>query len=113
MGEPNQVWSIDFKGWFRTQDGERCDPLTISDGASRYLLRCQGLRHPDGEHVRGADGSGVSGNTACRGCCGATTGRRLQPWRVHGLSSLAVWWIKWGICPERIEPGTPGTERTA
>ena len=52
MGEPNQVWSIDFKGWFRTQDGERCDPLTISDGASRYLLRCQGLRHPDGEHVR-------------------------------------------------------------
>ena len=45
MEEPNQVWCIDFQGWFRTQDGERCDPLTMSDGASRYLLRCQALRH--------------------------------------------------------------------
>jgi len=39
-GEPNQVWCLDFKGWFRTGDGERIDPLTISDACSRYLLRC-------------------------------------------------------------------------
>ena len=52
MKEPNQVWSIDFKGWFRTLDGERCDPLTICDGASRYLLCCQTMLHPDGAHVR-------------------------------------------------------------
>ena len=52
MKDPNQVWSIDFKGWFRTQDGERCDPLTICDGASRYLLCCQAMLRPDGAHVR-------------------------------------------------------------
>src|ERR1700731_3595239 len=40
---PNQVWCTDFKGWFRTQDGERIDPLTLSDAHSRYLLRCQAV----------------------------------------------------------------------
>jgi transposase InsO family protein len=35
---PNEEWSIDFKGWFRTRDGRRCDPLTVVDTASRYLI---------------------------------------------------------------------------
>jgi transposase len=38
---PNDLWCIDFKGWFRTGDGERCDPLTLSDADSRYLLACR------------------------------------------------------------------------
>jgi len=37
----NQVWSEDFKGWFRCGDGRRCDPLTMTDGYGRFLLRCQ------------------------------------------------------------------------
>lgn len=37
---PNQVWCADFKGWFRTADRERIDPLTLTDAVSRYLLRC-------------------------------------------------------------------------
>ena len=37
---PNTVWCVDHKGWFRTADGERCDPLTMTDAYSRYLLRC-------------------------------------------------------------------------
>src|SRR5215510_5825029 len=37
---PNDVWSVDFKGWFRTGDGARCTPLTLTDNASRFLLRC-------------------------------------------------------------------------
>ena len=37
----NQTWCADYKGWFRTGDGTRCDPLTIGDAHSRYLLRCQ------------------------------------------------------------------------
>ena len=49
---PNRVWAIDFKGHFRTGDGVRCDPLTISDTASRYLLRCQAVERPDYQHVR-------------------------------------------------------------
>lgn len=39
----NDLWCIDFKGWFRTGDGERCDPLTLSDADSRYLLACQAV----------------------------------------------------------------------
>src|SRR5215831_17999759 len=40
---PNDVWSIDFKGHFALSDGTRCHPLTISDCASRYLLKCEAL----------------------------------------------------------------------
>src|SRR5258706_9113093 len=36
----NDVWCTDFKGWFRTRDGTRCNPLTITDASSRMLLRC-------------------------------------------------------------------------
>ena len=34
----NEVWTIDFKGWFRTGDGKRCEPLTVRDLFSRYVL---------------------------------------------------------------------------
>src|SRR3546814_7194562 len=40
---PNDLWCIDFKGWFRTGDGQRCDPLTLSDADSRYLIVCRGV----------------------------------------------------------------------
>jgi len=46
----NETWSADFKGWFRTLDGVRCDPLTISDVHSRYLLRCQAVGAADTFH---------------------------------------------------------------
>src|SRR5271165_7219098 len=48
----NRVWCADFKGWFRTGDGERIDPLTISDAYSRYLLRCQAVEKSNTERVR-------------------------------------------------------------
>src|SRR5262249_36881862 len=41
--QANDVWCIDFKGWFLTGDGTRCEPLTLSDAHSRYLLRCQAV----------------------------------------------------------------------
>jgi transposase InsO family protein len=49
---PNRVWCADFKGWFRTADGERIDPLTISDAHSRYLLRCQAVEKTDTARVQ-------------------------------------------------------------
>ncbi len=39
--EPNDLWTVDFKGWWRAKDGTRCDPLTIRDGFSRYVLALQ------------------------------------------------------------------------
>ena len=49
---PNRVWCADFKGWFRTGDGARIDPLTISDAHSRYLLRCQAVDKTDTARVQ-------------------------------------------------------------
>ena len=53
-GGPNRVWSADFKGWFRTGDGQRCDPLTISAAFSRMFLCCEIVAKPDLAHVRPA-----------------------------------------------------------
>ena len=49
---PNDVWAADFKGWFKTGDGCRVDPLTASDWKSRYLLCCHGPESYRYEHVR-------------------------------------------------------------
>jgi putative transposase len=102
----NDVWTTDFKGEFRTGDGVYCYPLTLRDGFSRFVLRCDGLL-----------------STAY-----AATRRRFErafadfglPARIRSdnggpfagpglgrLSRLAVWWIRLGIVPERIRPGHP------
>jgi transposase InsO family protein len=102
---PNDLWCIDFKGWFRTGDGKRCDPLTLSDADSRYLLVCRGVaptldgvdpvvdaafrRHGLPLAIRSDNGPPFAGNGAA------------------GLSRLAVKWIKLGIRLERTDPGSP------
>ncbi len=105
-GGPNAVWSIDFKGQFRTQDGLLCYPLTISDGASRYLLRCQGLPAIDGARVRPL----VEATFREYGLPHAIRSDNGPPFAstgVGGLTPLTVWWVKLGITPERITPGRP------
>ena len=47
VAEPNDLWCIDFKGWFRTADGARCDPLTITDADTRFLIECRIVRRDD------------------------------------------------------------------
>jgi transposase InsO family protein len=103
---PNRVWCADFKGWFRTADGQRIDPLTISDAHSRYLLRCQGVGKTDTERVRAIFEAAFREYglpEAIRTDNGAPFASRA----VSGLSRLAVWWMKLGIVPERIAAGHP------
>jgi putative transposase len=102
----NRVWCADFKGWFRTADGERIDPLTISDAHSRYLLRCQAVEKTDTARVQAifeAAFREYGMPQAIRTDNGAPFASRA----VAGLSRLALWWIKLGITPERIEAGHP------
>jgi transposase InsO family protein len=104
--QPNQVWAIDFKGWCRTGDGARCEPLTVTDQATRYLLCCQGLPSTRTElvrpvmerifieyglpqRIRSDNGAPFASNGEC------------------GLTELSVWWIELGIVCERIQPGHP------
>lgn len=102
----NRVWCADFKGWFRTADGERIDPLTISDAHSRYLLRCQAVEKTDTARVQAifeAAFREYGMPTAIR----TDNGPPFASSAVAGLSALAVWWIKLGIVPERIAAGHP------
>jgi transposase InsO family protein len=103
---PNRVWSADFKGWFRTGDGRRCEPLTVMDGHSRFLLRCQAVERADGPTVRGL----FEATFRQYGLPEAIRTDNGQPFAGNGLlglSRLSVWWVRLGIAPQRIERGKP------
>jgi putative transposase len=109
----NDVWSIDFKGWFRTGDGTRVDPLTLVDGCSRYLLRCQVADPPDTEHVWPIlDAAFREYGLPLRLRSDVEPEVRLRrdgpPFATTGaLSRFSVKVIKAGATPERITPGKP------
>jgi Transposase and inactivated derivatives len=104
--EPNQVWTVDFKGWWYSGLG-RCEPLTVRDEHSRYLLELRALenarsatvqqhferlfeRYGLPESIRSDNGSPFASRCA-----------------VHGLSRLSAWWVALGIDLERGRPGHP------
>jgi putative transposase len=104
--EPNELWCTDFKGHFELGDGTRCHPLTITDAATRYLIRCEGLARETCELARphferAFREFGVPERIR------SDNGGPFASKAVGGLSPLSVWWIQLGILPERIEPGQP------
>jgi len=103
---PNDVWSIDFKGQFKTGDGRYCYPLTLTDNFSRYLLLCQGMLHPRHDETKhwlewAFKEYGLP--LAIR----SDNGTPFASVGLGGLSQLSVWLIKLWIRPERIELGHP------
>ena len=104
--QPNQLWCADFKGWFRTQDQQRIDPLTISDAASRYLLRCQAVEKANTQHVR-AIYEAAFREYGLPLAMRTDNGPPFASKAVAGLSVLSLYWMKLGITPERIAPGHP------
>jgi len=102
----NQVWCIDFKGWFRCGDGSRCDPLTITDAHSRYLLRCQAVAGMDARSVRDVM-EGAFREFGLPTDLLNDNGEPFASQGVGGLSQLSVWWVKLDIRPVRIPPGKP------
>jgi transposase InsO family protein len=104
--QPNAVWCADFKGWFHCGDGRRCDPLTITDAYSRYLLRCRGVAKTDGVHVR-AIFEAVFRQYGIPWAIRTDNGPPFASSAPAGLSRLSLWWIRLGIRHERIEKGHP------
>lgn len=102
----NDVWCADFKGWFLTEDQSKVEPLTITDGYSRYIIKCQHLEKKDFESVwKVYEEAFYQYGLPLRirtdnGPPFATTG-------VGRLSRLAVNLVKAGITPEWIKPGHP------
>ncbi len=104
--QSNRVWCADFKGWFRSGDGTRIDPLTITDAWSRYLLRCQAVEKTDTERVQ-AIFEAAFREHGLPESIRTDNGAPFASSALGGLSRLAVWWIKLGINHERIQAGHP------
>jgi transposase InsO family protein len=104
---PNEVWTADFKGEFRTGDGQYCYPLTLLDDYSRFVLACDAHLHPSHpatvatfRHVFRTYGL----PQVIRTDNGAPFANSMALAR---LSRLAVWWLRLGITPETIAPARP------
>jgi putative transposase len=102
----NDVWGVDFKGWFCTGDGRRCDPLSLSDLTTRYVLRLQVMERCDGEHVWPIFDAAFREFGLPR-VMRSDNGPPFAGTGVGGLSALSVRLIKVGVLPERIAPGKP------
>jgi transposase InsO family protein len=103
---PNQVWCMDFKGFFRCGNQERCDPFTITDAFSRYLIRCQAVPRTTFEYVDAICEAAMR-EYGLPERIRTDNGSPFATTSVRGLSRLSIKWIKLGIVHERIEPGEP------
>jgi putative transposase len=103
---PNAVWAADFKGYFLVGNGQRCDPLTVTDGFSRYLLCCKALPNQLLRSVR----TELEMTFREYGVPTVLRTDNGPPFGTMGrgtLSRLSVWLLKLGIRPEYIDPGRP------
>jgi len=104
---PNESWAADFKGWFRTGDGVRCEPFTVTDGFSRYILACEPVARVSTDNVmpiltRLFQAHGLP--RALRTDNGSPFANRNG---LAGLTMLSIWLLKLNIWPDRIAPGRP------
>jgi putative transposase len=104
--EPNALWSVDFKGQFRTQNGQLCYPLTVGDVYSRFVVACRALARPTTLATWRAFAVifreyGLP--TAIR----SDNGEPFAAPSLARLSRLSVWWIRLGIRPVLIAPASP------
>ena len=106
VAAPNQTWCADFKGWFRTGDGTRCDPLTITDAHSRYLLRCHIAPKADGTHVAALFDAAFR-EYGLPLVIHTDNGVPFASVAPGGLSRVSMQWVKLGITPERSRPACP------
>lgn len=106
-GKPNDVWTVDFKGWWYTSEKERCEPLTVRDDYTKYILAITILEKGDIPSVKkeferlfkkyGLPRMIKSDNGPPFASANA----------VMGLTRLAAWWMSLGIKLDRIDPGSP------
>lgn len=106
VAAPNDTWTVDFKGQFRTRDAALCFPLTMKDAFSRFVVGCDALRSVHGAPVR-ARMTRAFATFGLPRVIRTDNGAPFAGIGLAGLSRLSVWWIRLGITPERIDPGRP------
>jgi transposase InsO family protein len=104
---PNDLWTVDFKGWWRAGNRQRCEPLTVRDAFSRFVLAIEVLPGTGCAPVRTIFERlfrryGLPKAVQCDNGSPfvAATARA-------GLSSLSAWWVSLGIELVRSRPGCP------
>jgi transposase InsO family protein len=107
VNAPNDLWTVDFKGWWRAKDGARCEPLTVRDGHSRFVLCAVVMASPNLEPVRkeferlfekyGVPKAILSDNGNPFACTRA----------LAGLTQLSAWWVNLGIEVLHSRPAHP------
>lgn len=102
----HEVWTVDFKGWYCTGNGQRVDPLTVRDLYSRYglriaLLKRQEIKQTRREFERLFRKNGLPRRIRC------DNGVPFGAGGPTGLTRLSAWWVKLGIEVEFITPGRP------
>src|SRR5437867_4029830 len=102
----NQVWTVDFKGWFRTQDGQRVEPLTVRDLFSRYLLSVRLLKNQSWKPVRRVF-LRLFRQQGYPQIIRMDNGSPFGTTGPAGLSRLSAWWTTLGIGVEFTAPGHP------
>ena len=104
---PNEVWTVDFKGWWYDRQRKRCEPLTVRDEQSRYLLELRAVPDARTQTVREC----FERLFERHGLPGAIRSDNGPPFASHsgvlGLSRLSAWWVVLGIDLERGRPACP------
>jgi putative transposase len=104
---PNEIWTVDFKGWWHGANGQRCEPLTVRDEFTRYVLELRAVADARSQTVRACferlfERHGLP--EAIRSDNGVPFATSAG---VLGLSKLSAWWVALGIDLERGRPGCP------
>jgi len=105
--QPNDVWTVDFKGWWYTPSGQRCEPLTVRDDCSRYLL-CVSVPPDACTQTIRREFEGLFTRYGLPATIRSDNGRPFAMTQAPlGLSRLSAWWLALGIDLDRIDPGCP------
>lgn len=104
---PNDIWTVDFKGWWYTPQGKRCEPLTVRDEFSRYVLELRSLPDARTQTVRAC----FERLFKINGVPAAIRSDNGSPFAsthaILGLTQLSAWWVALGIDLERGRRGCP------
>ena len=103
---PNDLWTIDFKGWWLAQNGERCEPLTVRDAFSRKVLAVTLLKSTKGIHVRAVLEKLFKDN-GLPAAIQSDNGRPFASSGRGGLTLLSAWLVSLGIQLVRSRPACP------
>jgi putative transposase len=102
----NEVWTVDFKGWWRTKEG-RCEPLTVRDELSRYVLELRAMEDARSQSVQRSFERLFERHGLPEAICSDNGSPFASVQSVHGLSRLSAWWVALGIDLERGRVGCP------